>query len=101
MNPSQKSITEVANLVVIPDQSEAFISNFKLAARLISRQSGYRSHRLIRHLQVENRFMLIVEWDSVEAHQKGFRLSKDYQEWKALLHHFYDPFPMVEYFQDV
>jgi hypothetical protein len=28
----------------------------------------------------------------------GFRTSPQYQEWKALLHHFYDPFPIVEHF---
>jgi hypothetical protein len=25
----------------------------------------------------------------------GFRQSAQYQEWRALLHHFYDPFPTV------
>ena len=26
---------------------------------------------------------------------------KEYQEWKALLHHFYDPFPEVEHYNSV
>ena len=43
-----------------------------------------------------NQFLLMVDWVSISAHKKGFRQSSDYPEWKALLHHFYDPFPVVE-----
>jgi hypothetical protein len=35
----------------------------------------------------------------LEDHTVGFRESPGYQEWKALLHHFYDPFPTVEHFE--
>ena len=45
--------------------------------------------------------MLLVEWDSLEAHTEGFRGSPAYQEWRALLHHFYDPHPVVEHFSTV
>jgi len=45
--------------------------------------------------------MLLVEWDSIEAHTEGFRGSEDYAQWRALLHHFYDPFPVVEHFLQV
>ncbi|MCP3291751.1 antibiotic biosynthesis monooxygenase, partial [Aeromonas hydrophila] len=27
--------------------------------------------------------------------------SPQYQQWKALLHHFYDPFPTVEHYRQV
>ena len=36
-----------------------------------------------------------------EDHTVGFRGSADYQRWRELLHHFYDPFPVVEHFVDV
>jgi heme-degrading monooxygenase HmoA len=42
--------------------------------------------------------LLLVVWDSVEAHTGGFRGSAGYMRWKELLHHFYDPFPVVEHF---
>ena len=45
-----------------------------------------------------DRFLLLVWWASLEDHTLGFRGSPAYQEWKALLHHFYDPFPVVEHF---
>jgi hypothetical protein len=36
------------------------------------------------------------------AHTVGlFRGLPDYQRWKQLLHHFYDPFPTVEHYAEV
>ena len=32
-------------------------------------------------------------------HTIGFRQSQQYQEWKQLLHHFYEPFPTVEHYE--
>lgn len=37
-------------------------------------------------------------WKKLEDHTQGFRFSPQYQEWKRLLHHFYEPFPTVEHF---
>jgi heme-degrading monooxygenase HmoA len=44
---------------------------------------------------------LLVRWDTIEDHTVGFRQSLEYQQWKSLLHHFYDPFPMVEHYESV
>jgi heme-degrading monooxygenase HmoA len=43
-------------------------------------------------------YLLLVRWRTLEDHTQGFRGSPQYQEWKRLLHHFYDPFPTVEHF---
>jgi heme-degrading monooxygenase HmoA len=44
---------------------------------------------------------LLVRWDSIADHRDGFRKSERYQQWKELLHGFYDPFPVVSYFDQV
>jgi len=49
-------------------------------------------------MEKENRYILLVKWETLEDHTVGFRESDEYQEWKALLHHFYDPFPLVEHY---
>ena len=46
-------------------------------------------------------FLLLVEWERLEDHTEGFRGSAAYQDWRAALHHFYDPFPVVEHFEAV
>jgi heme-degrading monooxygenase HmoA len=50
-------------------------------------------------IEVRNRYILLVNWETIEAHTLGFRGSHEYQDWKRLLHHFYDPFPTVEHYE--
>ena len=95
------SILEAAPLQVRPGESAAFEAAFRQARSIIASMPGYRSHELQRCLEREGHYLLLVRWDSVEAHEVGFRKSPRYQEWKRLLHHFYDPFPVVEHYADV
>ena len=92
-------ILEVAILNVIPGQEAEFEAAFGRAQLIISHMPGYHSHQLQRCIEFPNRYILLVEWDSLEAHTVGFRGSPEYQNWKRLLHHFYDPFPSVEHYE--
>ena len=94
-------ILEAAPLQVRPGQSAAFEAAFSKAQAIIASMPGYRSHELQRCLEREGHYLLLVRWDSVEAHEVGFRKSPQYQEWKRLLHHFYDPFPTVLHYEAV
>jgi heme-degrading monooxygenase HmoA len=94
-------ILEVAILNVIPGREAEFESAFRRAQTIIASMKGYLSHDLRRCLEARHRYVLLVEWDSLEDHTIGFRGSPDYQEWKRLLHHFYDPFPVVEHYESV
>jgi heme-degrading monooxygenase HmoA len=78
-----------------------FEAAFEQARPLIGGQPGFRSLSLSRSMESPNLYVLLVEWSSVEAHTHGFRASPEYQLWKGLLHHFYDPFPVVEHFVQV
>lgn len=91
-------ILEVAVLDVRPGESEAFEAAFREAQAIIASMPGYRSHQLQRCVENADRYLLLVEWDTLEAHTVGFRGSAEYQRWKALLHRFYDPFPTVEHY---
>jgi heme-degrading monooxygenase HmoA len=91
-------IVEVAVLDVRPGQREAFEGAFAEAEPLIARARGHRGHELRRCVEDEHRFLLLVEWETLEDHTEGFRSSDDYQRWRALLHHFYDPFPVVQHY---
>ena len=91
-------ILEVAVLNVRPGRAGEFESAFALASSIISSMPGYVSHQLQRCIEVPDRYLLLVRWTSLEAHTTGFRGSPQYQEWKRLLHHFYDPFPVVEHY---
>ena len=92
-------ILEVAILNVIPRQEDEFLNAFFKAEGIISKMSGYISHKLKRCVENASQFILLVEWEKLTDHTEGFRKSKVYQEWKSLLHHFYDPFPTVEHYE--
>lgn len=94
-------ILEVAMLHVRPGQTAEFETAFARAQSIIAAMPGYIEHELQRCLEVPDKYVLLVRWRSLADHEQGFRGSPEYQEWKRLLHHFYDPFPVVEHFEPV
>jgi heme-degrading monooxygenase HmoA len=91
-------ILEVAALDVRAGQGARFEAAFRRAEPLIAACPGYQRHELRRCVEKAERYLLLVWWETLEAHTQGFRGSPAYQEWKALLHHFYEPFPVVEHY---
>jgi heme-degrading monooxygenase HmoA len=94
-------ILEAAVLPVRPGQQEAFEQAFGEASAIIASMPGYLGHELQRCLEVSDQYLLLVRWERLEDHTLGFRGSAEYQQWKELLHHFYDPFPTVEHYERV
>lgn len=94
-------VLEVAVLDVRDGESDAFEAAFGEAQRIIASMRGYQRHELRRCMERAGRYLLLVWWDTLEAHTEGFRGSAEYQEWKRLLHHFYEPFPTVEHYTTV
>lgn len=92
-------ILEVAVLNIKKGLSSEFESNFQKAQRIISSMNGYISHELKKCVEKEDKYILLVNWETIEDHEIGFRKSNEYQEWKGLLHHFYEPFPIVEHYK--
>ncbi len=91
-------VLEVAILDVKTGLEADFLAAFNQAQSIISSMSGYLSHDLQQCVETPNRYILLVQWQTLEDHTIGFRESPEYQQWKSLLHHFYDPFPTVEHF---
>lgn len=89
---------EMAILNIKKDKANAFEKDFKIASQYIISCDGYLSHQLKKCIEVNNQYLLLVHWESIEDHEIGFRGSSKYIEWKRLLHHYYDPFPTVEHY---
>lgn len=91
-------ILETAILSIRPGQSAAFEAAMAQARPLIAATPGFQRIEVRPCVETGDRYLLLVWWDTLEAHTVGFRQSERYQSWKALLHHFYDPFPLVEHY---
>lgn len=94
-------ILEHALLPVRSGAEDEFLEAFDEAKQIIASMTGFRRLRLSRCIERPTTFLLLVEWETLEDHTEGFRGSAEYQEWRQLLHHFYDPFPTVEHFKQV
>lgn len=94
-------VLEAVMLHVKEGMEEEYEKAFSEASKIISSMTGYVSHELQRCIEVKGKYLLLVKWEKLEDHTVGFRESIEYQQWKKLLHHFYDPFPTVEHFERV
>lgn len=91
-------ILEAAYLTLRPGTDAAFAEAMAAARPLIAASPGFRGIEVRPCLEQPGRYLLLVWWDRLEDHTEGFRGSDRYQDWKRLLHGFYDPFPVVEHF---
>ena len=94
-------ITEHAVLEVVPGREDEFVEAMEQAKALIASSPGFVSLRVERGIERPGCFLLLVEWETLEDHTLGFRGSDAYEHWRAALHHFYDPFPVVEHYERV
>ena len=88
-------ILEAAMLQVREGMEPKFEQAFIDASRIIANMEGYIDHELQSCLEAKGKYLLLVRWKELENHTIGFRQSAEYEQWKKLLHHFYDPFPTV------
>ena len=94
-------ILEVAILFVKKGEEKQFEQDFKIAGQYISSIKGYIGHSLRKCIEQHNKYILLVDWEKFEDHTTGFRNSEQYMEWKKMLHHYYDPFPVVEHYETI
>lgn len=94
-------VLEHALLPVRAQDSAAFEAAFAVARQHVAATPGFRGLHLSRCLEREDTYLLLIGWETVEAHTEGFRGSAGYAAWRELLHRFYDPFPVVEHFRPV
>jgi len=94
-------VLEIAQFEIIPGQEDAFAAAYAQARPLLEATDGFRSVRMTRGVESPSRFVLLVEWETVAAHEENFRGSERFGQWRALIGpHFAAP-PAVEHFADL
>lgn len=94
-------ILEHALLHVKPSREAEFESVFGHAKAIISGMPGFRQLTLSRGVERRGTYLLLVEWETLEHHTEGFRGSAEFEQWRSMLHGFYDPFPTVEHYEPI
>jgi heme-degrading monooxygenase HmoA len=94
-------VTEIAVLEITPGSEDAFADAYREVRREVAETDGCRPVRMTRGVESPSRFVLLVEWDSVEAHEHNFRASDRFGRWPAAIGpHFARP-PQVEHYVDI
>ena len=94
-------VLEVALIAVVPGQEDAFAAAYLGAREILATTPGCRSVRMTRGIESPSRFVLLVEWDSVEAHEQNFRATERFADWRAAIGPFFDGPPDVQHAVDV
>jgi heme-degrading monooxygenase HmoA len=94
-------VLEVALIDVVPGQEDEFATAYARARDLLAGTTGCRSVRMTRGMESPSRFVLLVEWDSVEAHLDNFRATERFTTWRGLVGPYFADAPRVEHFTDV
>jgi heme-degrading monooxygenase HmoA len=94
-------VLEVALIDITPGSEDAFAAAYQDARPILATTPGCRSVRMTRGVESPSRFVLLVEWDSLEAHLENFRDSERFLQWRARIGEFFAKPPLVEHYLDV
>lgn len=85
-------------LPIRPGREIEFEAAFAKARPLIAAQPGFLGISMSRSVESPNLYLLLVQWETVQAHTEGFRTSPQFEQWRELLHGFYESAPVIEHF---
>jgi heme-degrading monooxygenase HmoA len=94
-------VLEIALIDIQPGQENDFAAAYVKARSLVANTPGCRSVRMTRGVETPSRFVLLVEWDSIEAHLENFRASERFGQWRTHIGPYFASPPLVEHFLDV
>ena len=94
-------VLEVALIDVIPGREDEFVAAYGKARETLATTPGLQSVRMTQGVESPSRFVLLVEWDSVDAHENNFRATERFAIWRGLIWPYFAQPPHVEHFADV
>ncbi len=94
-------ILELATIDIQKGKNSEFEVNLAQAKEVISQAKGFQSIDFQRCIEIENRYVLFIYWDTLEDHTEGFRNSELFMQWRVLIGHFFENPPLVQHFNQV
>ncbi|MFF9204027.1 antibiotic biosynthesis monooxygenase family protein [Streptomyces sp. NPDC014986] len=93
-------VIEHAELTIVPGREAAFEKAFTLGRQVIAKAPGYQWARLVRQVEKPSTYLLLVGWETIEAHTVEFRASDLFPQWRgAVAEHFAAP-PSVTHYEN-
>lgn len=92
-------ITEVAYFHIKEGLEDDFEKDFVIGVQSIAQSKGYISHSLHACIETKGKYMVQVEWETLEDHMRGFVGSQLFEEWNKKVGHYFKPEIYMEHFQ--
>lgn len=94
-------VLEHAVITVRPGTTADFEGALHRARSVIAGSHGFVSLALHRGVETPDRYLLLVEWETLEDHTVGFRQSEAFVEWRSLIGPYFESPPLVDHCQPV
>ena len=92
-------ILELADITIRPGEQAAFdIAIARGVQSVISKAAGFRRASVHKGIESPERYVLQIEWETLENHTVDFRGSAAFTEWRAIVGPFFAQPPRVEHF---
>jgi heme-degrading monooxygenase HmoA len=93
-------ILEIADIHIKAGQQEAFEQAIEHGlSTVIAKAKGFQSFKVTRGIETPERFVLQIQWATLEDHTVGFRESEAFTQWRAIVGPFFAQPPHVEHFE--
>jgi heme-degrading monooxygenase HmoA len=94
-------IQEIAEITVKPGMQAPFEAGIAQAKPLFLRARGCHGVSLKHSIEEPARYLLVVDWETVEDHMTHFRASADFQTWRKLVGDCFAAPPQVQHVSTV
>lgn len=90
-------ILEIAQIDVKPGSEAAFEAGIAKAAAIFQANVGCRGFAVRRSIEKPQRYRLLIEWKTLEAHTRDFTGSQAWKDYRALVSDTFESPPQVEH----
>jgi len=93
-------ILEIADIRILPGKQAEFRAAIQQALDTVaSKATGFRRASVQQGIESPERFVLMIEWDTLENHTVDFRQGPLFAQWRAIIGPFFASPPAVEHFE--
>jgi heme-degrading monooxygenase HmoA len=93
-------ILEIADITIQAGKNTEFDEAIERGVRqAIACAKGFKSFKIQKGIENPQRYLLMIEWETLDNHIVDFRNSPAFLEWRAIVSPFFAAPPAVEHFQ--
>lgn len=93
-------VLEVATIRIDPAKSKDFEQAIERGVReILSKATGFLNFKIQKGVESPEKYLLMIEWNSLDDHMIGFRESPAFNEWRGIVGGFFAAPVEMEHFE--